>query len=459
MAKKKEPATSSITQPASPRLDDQTESTVAVIEIPVGKLHRDPRNPRKTIPESEIQEIADSIRARGIISPLAVRRDQKRKGEYLIIYGQCRHAGAIRAGLETVPGIVRDIDAETALVWMHIENLHRHSLSTVDEAESIGELYRRGKAIAEISALVGRSPAWVSARIKIAEMPDSVKDLLRADRLTVRQVEELAKIDDQEMLQDLSEFVSDGNMSIEQTRKEVESALMHLSKAMWDMSTEYSDKDGTIGACARCPHRTGSQAELFGDADGDDRCTDKGCWERKTAAYAQSVREALKAEKKKLADPRKVEAYGSPHFAKGKAEIALAKAAKAKPVYHVDKVGKVHELYPKPKPAEDAGKKIRPWDISNKAAELAQDAIRDYCRSNEAALQALYAICQNKAPAANTDIPLVLLDAELEHTSLDDLEVAIRAVLNREPEEFTAQAKVDLGVVDSTEQDPSGADE
>ena len=431
---------------------------LTLVHIPLSKIVRDPRNPRNNIPEKDIEEMAETIREHGVISPISVRIDPKKKDQHIIIYGQCRFDSSRRAEKETVPCLIRNIDADTALEWMHIENLQRHALDPVDEAESLAVLKGRKMSIADISAKIGKNPTWVAQRLKIADLSENVKYLIHDEKITVRQAEEISKLDSKDEQYEVASLSARLKYSFEQTKREVESRMMSLGKVQWLLTAEYVDIDGdTMIPCSHCKSRTGCQGELFGEVSSkDDRWLNKQCYERKRAAFVQSEIERLKSEKKKVVPAQKVDSVLSP-YAKSKEDILAAKAAKVKPEFVVDpNSGKVREVYKKAKDsAGSTERKIQPWEIENKANELAKDYLVELAE-NECKMTAIMFvgltkfeqnINENISRSRMDKMIQLMFENFMENFDANEAQELLRRLEAKPFDKFLAQSKVELGVI------------
>ena len=411
-----------------------------IIMVPIKSIDLDPRNPRKVITESETEEMAKSISEHGVISAVALRPGKN--GRFILVYGQRRLKASVQAGKDAIPAEVHDITAEVALDWMHVENLQRRDLTPVDEAASVALLAKHNN-VQEICAKTGKSPKWVASRIKIAAMPESIQKLLANGEIGILQAEALALIDDVEVQEDLAsraEF-----MTADDIRKEVEKEMRKLEKALFDKGIEYKSGNGTLGPCATCPKRTGAQGDLFGDCEGNDRCLDAGCFEEKIHAFSELERERLKSEKKKLLAPNKKYELHQGIYAKSKAEIAAAKAAKVKPIYHVNDDGKVLEFYKKPKETEKKYA-VSSWDIRKKKEELIKEAIIQTVGTDHRSKMEIIHFERLEDEITGKSINEMIdevFDYQMEEESFDFDDLA-KVFLKKDPIEFETKARSSL---------------
>jgi len=187
---------------------------------PVERLHSNPDQPRRDFPERELNELAESIRQRGIIQPVVVRPDPSRPGHYQIVAGERRWRAAQRAQLHEIPIVVRDLDDQAVLELAIIENVQRSDLNPIEEAAGYAQLIERFGHTQEVMAgIVGKSRPHVANTLRLLSLPEQVQAMLRAGKLsagharalinaadpvalaeqavarglTVRQVEELAR--------------------------------------------------------------------------------------------------------------------------------------------------------------------------------------------------------------------------------------------------------------------------
>lgn len=168
--------------PASPS-PSAAESRERVLQVPVQRIHPCPLQPRKEFPEESLRELADSIKAQGIIQPLIVR---ERGDGFQLIAGERRLRAARLAGLTTVPVVVRQADDRTVLEMMLVENLQRENLNPMEEALGYAELMNQFQLTQEeAAAKVGRSRAAVANAVRLLKLPPDVQQCLREGKLSV----------------------------------------------------------------------------------------------------------------------------------------------------------------------------------------------------------------------------------------------------------------------------------
>ena len=178
-------------------LDNENEGEL--IYAPIAKVEPRAEQPRNRFDDDSLQELADSIAQYGLIQPITVRR--REGGFYQIIAGERRWRASKLAGLQTVPVIVKDMDDKEVLEVALVENLLRENLSAIEEAEGfqrlIDEFSHTQEALAQI---VGKSRSHVANTLRLLNLPDSVKDLVREGTLSAGHARALVGLDNAETL-------------------------------------------------------------------------------------------------------------------------------------------------------------------------------------------------------------------------------------------------------------------
>jgi ParB family chromosome partitioning protein len=154
-----------------------------LVQLPVGSIRANSRQPRRTFDAEAIAGLAESVRVEGVVQPLLVR--PAGAGEYELIAGERRLRAAREAGLATVPAIVRETDERQSLLLALVENVARENLSAVEEARAYAVLQDEfGLSLGDVSERVGRSKPAVSNRMRLLELPDDVLGMLERGQLT-----------------------------------------------------------------------------------------------------------------------------------------------------------------------------------------------------------------------------------------------------------------------------------
>jgi ParB family chromosome partitioning protein len=189
----------------------------AVVRLPIESIFRDVNQPRKTFDEQQLQKLADSIRAQGLIQPVLVRRDGT---GYRLIAGERRWRAAQLAGLHEVSAVVRNASDREALELALVENLQRADLNPLEEAEGFRRLLEEFALTQEqVSQRVGKDRSSVANALRLLGLPDEVKEMLRAGNLSMGHARALLGMSEQEQLVSLAKKVVAQRLSVRETER------------------------------------------------------------------------------------------------------------------------------------------------------------------------------------------------------------------------------------------------
>lgn len=153
--------------------------------IPIALIQRNPHQPRKHFDETELAELADSVRSRGVLQPILVRPVGGGEERYEIVAGERRWRAAQRAGLTDIPAVVRDLDDVEILEIGIIENVQRADLNPIEEAMGYQALIDRfGRTQQELAEVVGKSRPHIANTLRLLGLPGDVQEMVRDGRLT-----------------------------------------------------------------------------------------------------------------------------------------------------------------------------------------------------------------------------------------------------------------------------------
>jgi len=153
--------------------------------LPTGALRPNARNPRRSFAAAELDELAASLRERGIIQPIVVRPLRGVPDNYEIIAGERRWRAAQRAGLHEVPVVVIEATDAEALQLAIIENVQRADLNALEEAEGYRALMEEfHNSQEDIARIVGKSRSYIANTLRLLKLPDAVKGYIQTGKLT-----------------------------------------------------------------------------------------------------------------------------------------------------------------------------------------------------------------------------------------------------------------------------------
>ena len=280
-----------------------------VEEIRLDRIQPSKANPRRRKDEKALAELAESIKLRGVLQPILVR---PLDGDgYQIVCGERRYEASRTAQKRTIPARIVNLSDAEALELAVIENVQREDIHELDEAHGYQALMRQDPAlytVETIAAKVGRSPKYIYARLKLAELTPNVQTAFYASKLTVGHAMEIARLQSKQQEWALQEcfpghrtpkaILKDKDprpISVRDLRDWIQREI-HLSLAQAPFDVNDPNLLPNAGPCSTCPKRSGSNPLLFADTiKRADVCTDPECFKRKQDALVQLSLSELQA--------------------------------------------------------------------------------------------------------------------------------------------------------------------
>ena len=193
----------------------ETSESTGLLEVPVDAISPNPKQPRTRFDDEAIESLASSIREVGILQPIVVR---KAASGYELIAGERRLRAARRAGLATVPVVVRDTEDADTLREALIENIHREDLGPIELAEAFRQLLEElGLKQEELAERIGVSRSHVANTIRLLQLPLDVQQLLTDGRIQAGHARALLSMADAEAQGSLALRVAAQDLSVRET--------------------------------------------------------------------------------------------------------------------------------------------------------------------------------------------------------------------------------------------------
>jgi len=195
----------------------EVASAGALAQIPLDRIAANPYQPRRAFDEKSIDELTRSVREHGIVQPLVVSRTSDNR--YRLIAGERRLRAALKAGLQSVPAVIKDLQQESdALQIALIENIQREDLNPIEEANAYHQLHDDfGLTQEEISRRVGKERSTVANFLRLLKLPEPVKQLLASGQLTMGHARALLSLDSAKKQQQLADRVVRSSLNVRQT--------------------------------------------------------------------------------------------------------------------------------------------------------------------------------------------------------------------------------------------------
>ena len=175
-----------------PPSEENVEAGVMELDIALVDPNKD--QPRKSFDEKELAELADSIATHGVVQPLLVRRQGDR---YVIVAGERRWRAAKKAGLTTVPAVVKDYSPQQIVEVALIENIQRQDLNAVEEANAFNTLMMDFDLTQEqLAQRVGKSRSAVANTLRLLTLPEEIQNMLAQQKISAGHARALVSVDD-----------------------------------------------------------------------------------------------------------------------------------------------------------------------------------------------------------------------------------------------------------------------
>ena len=200
---------------------EQTTRSVGVRIIPLDKIEPNPEQPRLAFNEETLQELSASIREHGVLQPILVRPLEGNR--FQLIAGERRWRASKLAGVDSIPALIEDIDDDTALEIAIIENLQREDISPLDEAALYDRMVRdHGYSIRKLADKLGKDKGYLENRLRLADAPDEIRQLVSLRKDTLSHAYELMKVDDPKKRKRLADQVAAGQLTLIKLREKIE---------------------------------------------------------------------------------------------------------------------------------------------------------------------------------------------------------------------------------------------
>lgn len=193
---------------------------VVVKHIPLAQIGANPDQPRKIFTEEELQELAASIREKGVLQPILLRAVMGRPYMYEIVAGERRYRASKLAGLNEIPALVKTLTDENAMEIALIENVQRENLNPIEEATAYKNLMEKcGYEMADVCRLIGKSESYIRNILRIdSQLPDDVKELVKSGKISASHARTIAVAENPAEI--AHEIISE-NLSVSETQRRV----------------------------------------------------------------------------------------------------------------------------------------------------------------------------------------------------------------------------------------------
>jgi ParB family chromosome partitioning protein len=198
----------------------ETKVEVQKNQLSVSDLIPNKYQPRKNFDETNLEDLTNSIKERGIIQPIIVRKSDNENSKFEIIAGERRWLAAQRAGIHTVPVVITDVDDLKSLEFAIVENVQRHDLNPLEEAQGYKRLIDEFSYDQEkVSKFIGKSRSYITNSLRILTLPDEVIKLIESNKLSTGHAKILVGLDNASFV---ANKIVDNKLSVRQAENFVQ---------------------------------------------------------------------------------------------------------------------------------------------------------------------------------------------------------------------------------------------
>lgn len=199
-------------------LRDVESAATGLAQIPVGSIEPNPFQPRRAFPEESLHELAESVRASGMVQPVLLRKSDQSPDRYQLVAGERRWRAAKLAGLETIPAVVRELNDSEALELALTENLLREDLNALDVARAYEKLQQQFHlSHEEIAARLGVTRTTVTNTLRLLRLEPEILEMLTTNQISAGHARALVGFDKRDAAIRLARQIVRDGLSVRQT--------------------------------------------------------------------------------------------------------------------------------------------------------------------------------------------------------------------------------------------------
>ena len=248
--------------------DTAVTASEQVLDVDIDLIEPNSLQPRTNFDEERLEELAQSIRANGIIQPILVRRTDSDR--YQLVAGERRWRAAQRAGLQRIPCVVRDIPEDKVLELALIENIQRQELNAIEEAHAYKRLIETLNLTQEMVAQrVGRDRTFITNYLRLLRLPDDVQRMVEQEKISTGHARALLGIDDPDIQRKLAQSVINQSLSVSETERAVKRLIEGPSAKEVSKRAMPSEDANVKAAENKLRRRLSSKVQILSNQTGD----------------------------------------------------------------------------------------------------------------------------------------------------------------------------------------------
>jgi ParB family chromosome partitioning protein len=236
------------------------------IEIDLDLIEPNTKQPRTRFADDSLEDLAQSIRANGIVQPIIVRR---KGSKFQIVAGERRWRASQKAGLEKIPAIVKVIGDEKLLELALIENIQRQELNAIEEAKAYKNLIETiGLTQEMIAERVGKNRTVITTFLRLLKLPGDIQKLVEEEKITAGHARALLMTEDENMQRQLANKVIEMSLSVRETEKAVKRIGKEDSQTIENKRFIYTNDANVQAAETKLCRHLGTKVQILPDGKG-----------------------------------------------------------------------------------------------------------------------------------------------------------------------------------------------
>ncbi|MEJ7577910.1 MAG: ParB/RepB/Spo0J family partition protein [Pyrinomonadaceae bacterium] len=246
----------------------ETPTTVdeEMLEIDLDLIEPNNMQPRTRFDEARLEELAQSIRANGLVQPLLVRR---RGGRYQLVAGERRWRAAQRAGLQKIPAVVREIPDEKIFELALIENIQREELNPMEEAHAYKRLIESLNLTQEMLAQrVGRDRSFIANHIRLLKLPNDLQEMVEEEKLSAGHARALLGLETEEAQRSVAKQIIDRSLSVRETERIVKKQSSEETEKELKSVVQIKSDPNVMAAETKLRRRLSTQVRIITNSNG-----------------------------------------------------------------------------------------------------------------------------------------------------------------------------------------------
>jgi ParB family chromosome partitioning protein len=236
------------------------------LEIDLDLIEPNSEQPRTRFTEENLEELAQSIRANGVVQPIVVR---KKGSSYELIAGERRWRASQKVGLQKIPAVVREVADDKLLELALIENIQRQELNAIEEAKAYKKLTETiGLTQEMVAERVGKNRTFITNYMRLLKLPDDIQHLVSEEKISAGHARALLTIDNSELQRQVARNIMEMSLSVRETEKAVKRVVRGASKTVEKKKVKPALNPNMKAAEVKLRRHFGTQVKIMPDGRG-----------------------------------------------------------------------------------------------------------------------------------------------------------------------------------------------